>query len=146
MPEPAWAHWSPAGAERPWTLGVEEEVMLLDRDRWRVANLADELVAQLPPELAGSVGLETHACVLELRTAPHGSVAAAGAELARLRRCVAALLGRRLGLAAAAAGTHPFATSAEVEVSAAPRYRGNPRAGPPRADDGAARPRRGADG
>jgi hypothetical protein len=34
MPEPAWAQWSAAGAERPWTVGVEEEVMLLDRDRW----------------------------------------------------------------------------------------------------------------
>jgi carboxylate-amine ligase len=124
MPEPAWAHWSAAGAERPWTIGVEEEVMLLERDRWGVANLADAVVAQLPPELARSVGLETHACVLELRTAPHDSVAAAGAELARLRRSVAALLGRRLGLAAAAAGTHPLVTRAEVEVSAGVRYRG----------------------
>jgi carboxylate-amine ligase len=123
MPEPAWAQWSAAGAERPWTVGIEEEVMLLDRDRWGVANVAGEVVAQLPPELAGSVGLETHACVLELRTAPHASVAAAGAELARLRRCVAALVGRRLGLAVAAAGTHPLVTRAEVEVSAGPRYR-----------------------
>jgi gamma-glutamyl:cysteine ligase YbdK (ATP-grasp superfamily) len=124
MPEPAWAQWSARGAERPWTIGVEEEVLLLDRDRWGVANRAGEVVAQLPPELAGSVGLETHACVLELRTGPHASVATAGAELARLRRRVAALLGWRLGLAAAAAGTHPLATRAEVEVSAGSRYRG----------------------
>jgi glutamate---cysteine ligase / carboxylate-amine ligase len=88
------------------------------------ANRAGEVVAQLPPELAGSVGLETHACVLELRTGPHASVATAGAELARLRRRVAALLRWRLGLAAAAAGTHPLATRAEVEVSAGSRYRG----------------------
>ena len=29
---PAWARWSPVAASMPWTIGVEEEVMLLDPD------------------------------------------------------------------------------------------------------------------
>ena len=26
---PSWGHWPPAGTRRPWTVGIEEEVMLL---------------------------------------------------------------------------------------------------------------------
>ena len=66
---------------------------------------------------------ETHACGVELRTDPDPSVAGAAAQLAHLRELLDATLKDGLGLRAAAAGTHPLATGAEVAVSGRERYR-----------------------
>ena len=63
-----------------------------------------------------------HACVVELKTAPAGTVAEVAAE-ADLRRMLADVLGDRLRLGAAAAGTHPIATGSDVAVSSGARYR-----------------------
>lgn len=77
----------------------------------------------LPPPLADRASPETHACVLELKTGPHATVAGAGRELASLRRDVACVLASRLGLRAFAAGTHPLAEAADVAVGAGARQR-----------------------
>jgi glutamate---cysteine ligase / carboxylate-amine ligase len=123
MPELApWARWSRAGSERPWTVGVEEEVMLLDARTRSVANRIDDVLAAVPDELAGHASAETHACVLELKTAPHASLADLAAELATLRPALDGVL-RDLGLCAAAAGTHPLAMRSQVAVTADPRHR-----------------------
>lgn len=98
--------------------------MLLDpRRTWSVANRIDAVLAALPPGIAAHASAETHACVVELRTAPHPTVAATGAELALLRRALDEALRDTLGLRAAAAGTHPTATPSEVALSAGARYR-----------------------
>src|SRR3954469_17452871 len=93
---PAWADWNPVAADRPWTVGVEEEVMLLDARTWSLANRIDEVRAVLPAPVASRASAETHACVVELKTAPHASVAAAAAELADLRRAVEGAVRQRL--------------------------------------------------
>jgi carboxylate-amine ligase len=124
MPELApWARWSRAGADRPWTVGVEEEVMLLDARTRSVANRIDDVLAALPAALAGHASAETHACVLELKTAPHTTIAAVAAELATLRPALDDILRDELGLCAAAAGTHPLAIRSEVTVTPDPRHR-----------------------
>jgi glutamate---cysteine ligase / carboxylate-amine ligase len=119
---PAWAAWSPRAAARPWTVGIEDEAMLLEPGSWAPANRVEDVLAALPPEAGRSAATETHACVLELRTDPHATVAGAAAELAALRRTLAETLDA-LGLRAAAAGTHPLATAAQVELCARSRYR-----------------------
>lgn len=120
---PAWARWNEAAAEHPWTVGIEDEVMLLDpRSDWAMANRSDDVLAALPPEVASKASAETHACVVELRTAPHATVAAAAAELAHLRQSLDNALRNGLGLRAGAAGTHPTATRSEVALSAGGRY------------------------
>jgi carboxylate-amine ligase len=120
---PAWAQWNRAAAERPWSVGVEEELMLLDPRDWTLANRIDDVLAALAPDLLEQADAETHACVLELQTAPHATVGSAAAELAGLRRRLAHVLGTRLALRAAAAGTHPLATRSQVAVTSASRYR-----------------------
>ncbi len=122
-PVPDWARWNPAAAERPWTVGVEEEVMLLDPGDWGISNRVDEVLAAVPPHLAPRTSADVHACVVELKTAPAGTVAEVAAELADLRRMLADVLGDRLRLGAAAAGTHPIATGSDVAVSSGARYR-----------------------
>jgi carboxylate-amine ligase len=124
MPEVrSWARWNPAGADRPWTVGGEEEVMLLDARTRSVANRIDDVLAALPAALAGHASAETHACVLELKTAPHASIADLAAELATLRLALDGVLHDELGLRAAAAGTHPLAMRSEVAVTTDPRHR-----------------------
>ncbi|MGZ4269949.1 MAG: carboxylate-amine ligase [Solirubrobacteraceae bacterium] len=120
---PAWARWSETAAAHPWTVGIEEEVMLLDPAAWSVANRVGDVLARLPSAISERASAETHACVLELRTDPHPTVAGAIAELAGLRQSLDDTLRHALGLRAAAAGTHPLATRAEVAVTSTPRYR-----------------------
>src|SRR4051812_40257382 len=40
-----WADWSLAGRGAPWTVGVEEEVMLLDPQTWALDSRSDEVLA-----------------------------------------------------------------------------------------------------
>jgi glutamate---cysteine ligase / carboxylate-amine ligase len=118
---PRWAWWNPIGAERPWTVGVEEEVMLLEPGGWTLVNRFDDVRAALPERLAGRAAAETHACALELASHPHATAAATATEVAGLRRTLAGALAP-LGLRAAVGGTHPSAHWNEIEASSGPRY------------------------
>ena len=54
---PAWAEWA-ADADRPaFTLGVEEEVMLLDPVAWGLAHRIDTVLPRIPADVAQSYGL-----------------------------------------------------------------------------------------
>lgn len=120
---PAWARW-PADAAAS-TIGVEEELMVLDGRRLRLApegpRAAEALPEALPEELRRRVSVETHAAALEIHTAPHARVADAVAELARMRAGVARGLAR-IGLAAASAGTHALALGLDTTVTPQRRY------------------------
>jgi carboxylate-amine ligase len=124
MPElPSWARWNRAVADHPWTVGVEEEAMLLDARTPSLANRIDDVLAALPAGMAAHASAETHACVVELKTGPHAAVADLAMELAALRPALDGVLRDELGLRAAAAGTHPLAIRSEVAVTADPRHR-----------------------
>jgi carboxylate-amine ligase len=118
---PAWAQWSAAGSEAPWTVGIEEEVMLLDPAHWELASRSDEVLAALAPELTGRACAETHGSALELATEPQRDVGAAATQLCDLRRGLSAGM-QPLGLCAAVAGTHPFTRWEDIEVSPGARY------------------------
>src|SRR3954451_21177832 len=110
---PAWARWR--AAARPWTIGLEEEVMLLEPDgapAWR----SEDVLRTAPPALAGHARGETHGLALELATDPHATVAAAASQLRHLRAALAETV-RGLGLSAAVAGPHPTVRPEEGEVS-----------------------------
>jgi glutamate---cysteine ligase / carboxylate-amine ligase len=118
---PDWAEWNPEVAEAPWTVGAEEEVMLLDPSDWSLASRVDDVLPELSRAVADRASAETHGSALELASRPHPTPAAAAQELARLRAGLASDL-EPLGLRAAVAGTHPFAQWSEIEVSAGARY------------------------
>ncbi len=120
--QPAWARWSPVAASKPWTIGVEEEVMLLDPATQALEPRIDDVLSSLTPDLAGRVAAETHGSAAELNTKPHPTVAAATAELGALRVALAEDLNRN-GMHAAAAGTHPFAQWEDSEISPSARSR-----------------------
>jgi glutamate---cysteine ligase / carboxylate-amine ligase len=116
-----WADWSAAGREAPWTVGVEEEVMLLEPRAWALDSRSDEVLAALPAEMLARAAAETHGSALELATRPHADVAGAATELRALRSGLAGVL-EPLGIRAAVAGTHPFTLWEDVEVSPGARY------------------------
>lgn len=97
------------GATAAWTVGLEEQVMVCDPQRqWALCGDLHAVVEALPASLAGSIAVDEHAGTLELVTGPHATVAGVVAELGHLRTRLTASLGR-LGLRAAAAGSHPAA-------------------------------------
>jgi carboxylate-amine ligase len=118
---PSWAFWR-EHADRRFTLGVEEEVMLLEPAGWSLAQSSDDVLASLSDELSAQTSPETHAAVVELKSGVHADVDGVVRELGSLRARLARELGA-IGLRAAAAGTHPLTVWGETEVSGDPRYR-----------------------
>ncbi len=116
-----WARWSPTSGSA-WTVGVEEEVMLLDPTSWALASQADAVMSRLTGELASHASTETHGSALELRTDPHATVAAGLAQLEDLRGDLAREL-ETLDLRAAVAGLHPFTLWQDTQISEGDRYR-----------------------
>ena len=114
-----WARWN--RDVTPWTVGVEEEVMLLDPVTWMPASRSEEVLEALDPEIAEHTSAETHGSVLELATSPQPAIAGVTEELAGLRRGLARSL-NPMGMAAAVAGTHPITTWEDTEVSPGARY------------------------
>ena len=117
---PAWAKWPTNPEFGAWTVGVEEEVMLLETDgspAWR----SEDVLAIMPEHLAEHARGETHGLALELATNPHATVGEAASELRFMRAGLAATV-RSLGLRVAVAGTHPLVKAEEVEVSPGARY------------------------
>ena len=112
---PLWARWNDELGVR-YTLGVEEEVMLLEPDRWSLAQASEHVIARLSDELSPHTSPETHAAVVELATGVQSDVDGVVAELAGLRNTFRREL-EPMGLTAAAAGTHPMTVWGETRVS-----------------------------
>jgi carboxylate-amine ligase len=110
--------WVPS---EPYTVGIEEEIMLLEPGGWTPAAQADVVMARLPRDLTAHLGSETHRTAVELATRPHATVGEAVAELAGLRERLAEALDA-FGLRLAGAGVHPFAVGGDTEISPHGRY------------------------
>jgi carboxylate-amine ligase len=115
---PQWAEWK---ASRPYTVGLEEEVMFLDPRGWGLAHRGEDILGALPAPLARHAHAETHEATIELATSAHARAEDAAQQAASLRRSLAAELARH-GLRAASAGTHPMAVWTETKVSRGARY------------------------
>jgi carboxylate-amine ligase len=103
-----------------YTIGIEEELMILDS---RSLNLANELEAVLEEYAGdGDVKPELMESVLEIAVGPHENTSEAATTLRALRRDVAEAAARR-ELRIGSAGTHPFALWEEQRIAARPRYR-----------------------
>jgi carboxylate-amine ligase len=106
-----------------YTLGVEEELMILDADTLELSNAIETmLAAATPDELTGEVKPELMESVLEIATRPCRNTAEAGEQLRGLRRLVREVAEGN-GLAIGASGTHPFAMWEDQRIVARPRYR-----------------------
>jgi carboxylate-amine ligase len=110
------------GESGPLSIGVEEEVMLLDAETYAPVGAVRELLARTEGlELPGTLKTELHASVVELNTDICASVVEAVDSIRVLRTQTSEAL-KGLGLAMAAAGSHPFAEPEALPVTDEKRY------------------------
>jgi carboxylate-amine ligase len=106
----------------PFTVGIEEELMLLDPETLDLAQAVDLILSEVPDDLHGYVKPELMQAVIEIATMPCDNVRQAGRELAEIRRTVSSIADG-LGLTVGAAATHPFALTHDQKITDRPRYR-----------------------
>src|SRR6201994_2421160 len=106
-------------AGHAYTIGIEEELMIVDG---RSLDLVNAIEAMLEPAPLGEIKPELMESVLEISTDPCASVSEAGEQLRALRRQVCATADAK-EMAIGSAGTHPFAMWEDQRIVARPRYR-----------------------
>jgi glutamate---cysteine ligase / carboxylate-amine ligase len=111
------------GRSAAWSLGIEEEVMILDAGTLALAPGVEALVAAAEGRpLPGVLKMELLASMVELATDVCAGPVEALAALRELR--AAADEGAKgSGLRIAAAGTHPFSLPHAQDIAPDPRYR-----------------------
>jgi glutamate---cysteine ligase / carboxylate-amine ligase len=113
---------TPKMIEPDFTLGIEEEYLLVDRStRDLVAEHPDRLFADCEAALGEQVSREYLRCQIEVGTRVHATARAAGEELRRLRTVVVQTAAN-YNLAPIAASTHPFARWNDQQPTERPRY------------------------
>jgi carboxylate-amine ligase len=111
------------GKGEPYTLGVEEEYMLLDGETLDlVQHVEAVLAAAAGHELEEQVNAELMQSVLEIATPVCRTPADVEYELRRLRTYVVGLATER-GMRVGSAGTHPFSLFERQRITARDRYR-----------------------
>jgi glutamate---cysteine ligase / carboxylate-amine ligase len=106
-----------------YTLGIEEELMILDSETLELANMVESMLEAAPSgDVAGEVKPELMESVLEIATDPCRDTVEAGRQLRTLRAVVCDTAAEK-GLDIGSAGTHPFAMWEDQRIVARPRYR-----------------------
>ena len=105
------------GEGEPFTIGLEEELFLVDRAHGRLINQGTEVIEQLGELPRGDIKNELHKSQIELITGVCTTVSEAVAELCELRRAVLAT-----GAGIVACGTHPTAVEGDSQFTEKRRY------------------------
>jgi carboxylate-amine ligase len=111
------------GKGDPYTLGVEEEYMLLDATTFDLVQHIDTVLAAVEgSQLEHVVRPELMQSVLEISTPVCRTIADVDHELRRLRTAVTEIA-REMNLRVGSAGTHPFSLFERQRITARDRYR-----------------------
>jgi carboxylate-amine ligase len=111
------------GKSDPYTLGVEEEYMLLDGETFDLVQHIDTVLAAVTGhELEPRINPELMQSVLEVATPVCHTPADVAEQLRKLRSYVGGIAGDR-GMRVGSAGTHPFALFERQRITAKDRYR-----------------------
>jgi carboxylate-amine ligase len=104
------------------TIGIEEEYQIIDPETRELRSYITEIL-QEDDYILREVKPELHQSIVEIGTTVCETPAQAAAELRRLRAMVHGLA-RKKGLSIAAAGTHPFSSWIDQEITPLERYIG----------------------
>jgi glutamate---cysteine ligase / carboxylate-amine ligase len=111
------------GKSDPYTLGVEEEYMLLDSETFDLVQHVDTILADMGgDELEARVNPELMQSVIEIATPVCRTPTDVDHELRKLRGYVVDVANRN-GLRVGSAGTHPFSLFERQRITARDRYR-----------------------
>ena len=108
--------------EPEFTIGIEEEYLLVDLDTFDLTPAPDALMADCQRELDDQVSPEFLQCQIEVGTRVCKSVAQARADLANLRSTISRI-SANYGLAPLAASCHPSADWTNQVFTEKERYR-----------------------
>src|SRR5437660_1082379 len=103
----------------PYTIGIEEELMILDAESLELVNAIESMIEPAP---SGEIKPELMESVLEISTDPCENITEAAEQLRSLRRQVIQTASSK-NMCIGAAGTHPFAMWENQRIVARPRYR-----------------------
>ena len=110
------------GESQPFSLGVEEELMIVDAETYEQVAAVDKIIAGVAGlDLPGSIKTELFASVFETNTGVLATAAEAATVLPALRRAAANAAAQH-GLAIAAGATHPFALPEAQPIVKEERY------------------------
>jgi carboxylate-amine ligase len=110
------------GRGDPYTLGVEEEYMLLDNETFDLVQHVDTVLAAVAGhELEERINAELMQSVIEITTPVCRTAADVERELTGLRSYVTGVAGTK-GLRVGSAGTHPFSLFERQRITARDRY------------------------
>jgi glutamate---cysteine ligase / carboxylate-amine ligase len=104
------------GSERPYSVGIEEELFLVDPLSGVLANTSAAVMDRVG-EVAGRVERELHACQVELISPVSSTVVEAVAALRSMRGAV-----RATGAGLLGSGTHPAAGEGAAQITDKERY------------------------
>src|SRR5918911_483858 len=111
------------GSSDPYTLGVEEEYMLLDGQSFDLVQHIDTVLNAISGhELETQINAELMQSVLEIATPVCRTAADVDRELRRLRSYVTSIASAD-NLRVGSAGTHPFSLFERQRITARDRYR-----------------------
>jgi len=112
------------GSGEPYTLGVEEEYMLLDPETWDLVQHIDSMLSRVTDdgEFEARINPELMQSVLEITT-PVCRTAGEVYDALRALRSYVAEIARKEGCRFGSAGTHPFSLFERQRITAKDRYR-----------------------
>jgi carboxylate-amine ligase len=111
------------GQSDPYTLGVEEEYMLLDGETFDLVQHIDTVLAAVAGhELEPVINAELMQSVLEIATPVCHTASEVAEQLRRIRAYVIGIAGGQ-GMRVGSAGTHPFSLFERQRITAKDRYR-----------------------
>ncbi len=110
------------GRGDPYTLGVEEEYMLLDAETLDLVQHVETVLAAVSEEREHRIHAELMQSVLEISTPVCRTIADVERELRELRAYVLGVASEE-GLRVGSAGTHPFSLFERQRITARDRYR-----------------------
>ena len=104
-----------------FTIGVEEEFQIIDPATWELRSHVSELIASGTASLGDQIKQEMHQSIVEVGTKVCADVAELSRECISIRGELSAAA-ERVGLAVAAAGSHPSAQWVDQLISPGERY------------------------
>ena len=107
--------------QQEFTLGIEEEYLLVTRDNLQLAEAPAALMEACQADFEGQVSPEFLQCQIEVGTRPHSTIQSARNDLKRLRSCVSNRAAE-YNLAPIAVSCHPFANWKDQHHTRKERY------------------------
>ncbi len=113
--------YNPMDPDFAFTLGIEEEYQIVDPDTRELRSYITQIMEPGRRILREQIKPEMHQSIVEVGTRPCRTISEARAEIMHLRGTIAGLAARH-NLKIVAAGTHPFSSWMNQEITDHERY------------------------